>query len=125
MIYSTGFDLVDIDRIIKGYERFGDRYLRRLFSDDEAALIRARQADMMGAMAGKFAAKEAVIKSLGAFFDRGVSFRDIEILNRPSGMPYVRLPDRLAAGLAGKAILVSVSHEKKYAAAVAIITDTP
>ncbi len=77
---------------------------------------------MLSAMAGKFAAKEAVMKALGVIFNKGVYLRDIEILNQPSGMPYVRLPKRLHEGLSGKQILISITHESSYAAAVAIVS---
>ncbi len=123
MIYSTGIDLVEIDRVRSGYERYGDKYLRRLFTEREIADITARKSGMILTMAGKFAAKEAVMKSLGAFFDSGVTLRDIEVLNHPGGMPYVRLPERMMNTLAGKSIVLSISHEKKYATAVAVVTD--
>jgi holo-[acyl-carrier protein] synthase len=123
MIYSTGIDLVDISRIRKGYERFGDKYLARLFSEDEIEDLKTRKSGMIETMAGKFAAKEAVMKSLGAFFEDGVTVRDIEILPLPGGMPQARLPMRLRKKLTGKSIMISISHEKQFAAAVAIITD--
>ncbi len=123
MIYSTGIDLVEIDRIQKGYQRFGDRFLSRLYSRDEIGLIKFRKANMIVSMAGRFAAKEAVMKALGQFFDDGVYLRDIEILNQPSGKPYVRLPEKQASRMTGKQILISISHEKKYAVATAIICD--
>ncbi len=78
---------------------------------------------MVVTMAGKFAAKEAVMKALGVFFASGVSLRDIEILNRPSGMPYVKLNTRLTPKIVGKKVLISISHEKKYAVALAVISD--
>ena len=123
MVYSTGIDIVDINRVRHGYRRFGDKYIRKLFSKSERSLIGAREDGMIRIMAGKLAAKEAVIKCLGVFFDRGVAFHDIEILDRPSKMPYVRLPRRLMKKLDGKSVLLSVTHEKRYAAAVALITD--
>ncbi|MCP4569974.1 MAG: holo-[acyl-carrier-protein] synthase [FCB group bacterium] len=123
MIYSTGIDLVEIDRIQKGYRRYGDNFLNRLYSPDEIGIIKSRKANMIVTMAGKFAAKEAVMKALGYFFDEGVYLRGIEILNQPSGIPYVRLPQKTDAKMAGKKILISISHEKKYAVATAIICD--
>lgn len=123
MIYSTGIDLVEIDRIEKGYQRYGEKFLNRLYSPDEIDTIKSRRSQIITAMAGKYAAKEAVMKALGVFFDDGVYLRDIEILNRSSGMPFVRLPERLSTHLAGKKILISISHEKKYAVATAIICD--
>ena len=123
MIYSTGIDLVDIDRIQKGYRCYREKFLDRLYSPAEVGIIKSRKANMIVTMAGKFAAKEAVMKALVYFFDEGVYLRDIEILNRPSGIPYVRLPQKTEARLAGKKILISISHEKKYAVATAIICD--
>jgi holo-[acyl-carrier protein] synthase len=123
MVYSTGIDIVDISRVGYGYRRFGDKYIRKLFSESERNLIEARGDGILTTMAGKLAAKEAVIKCLGVFFDHGVAFHDIEILDRPSKMPYVRLPHRLMKKLDGRSVLLSVTHEKRYAAAVALITD--
>jgi holo-[acyl-carrier protein] synthase len=123
MIYSTGIDLVDINRIRQGYKAHGDRYLNRFYSRDEINQIRSRRANMIATMAGRFAAKEAVIKCLGLFFDSGVTFRDVEVLNLPGGRPYVRLPERLNDKMEGKKILISISHEKQMAVAMAIIVD--
>ena len=114
MIYSTGIDLVDIDRIRQGYKLHGDRYLNRFYSKDEINQIRSRKANMIATMAGRFAAKEAVIKCLGLFFDSGVAFRDVEILNLPTGMPYVRLPGRLNDKMKGKKIFTSIEIMANY-----------
>ena len=123
MVYAIGIDLIEIERIRKGYNRFGDRYLTRLFTPAEIDIIRSRKAGMITTMAGKFAAKEAVMKALGVFFDSGVALRDIEILNHPSGMPYVKLPQKLQDAILNKEIIISISHEKRYAVANAVITD--
>lgn len=123
MIYSHGVDLVEIDRIRNGYNRYRDKFLNRIYSGDEIAIIRSRRAGMVPTMAGKFAGKEAVIKALGAFFDDGVFLRDIEILNDASGSPYVRLPERLLPQLREKKILISISHERVFAMASVIICD--
>ena len=123
MIYSTGIDIVDITRVRNGYRRYGDRFIGKLFSYSERGLIGAAEGGILQIMAGKLAAKEAVIKCLGVFFDRGVAFHDIEILDQQSAVPYVRLPRRLMWKLSGKSILLSVTHEERYAAAVALITD--
>ena len=74
-------------------------------------------------LAGRFAAKEAVMKALGRFFDRGVALRDIEILNLPGGKPYVRLTPPLAVKLTGKRISISITHSGGYALATAIIEE--
>jgi holo-[acyl-carrier protein] synthase len=123
MVYSIGVDLVDIGRISKGYNRFHKRYLDRLFSKAEIEIIMARKTGMKTTMAGKFAAKEAVMKALGIFFDSGVSLKDIEVLNYPNGMPYIKLPPRITKEIEGKKVIVSISHEKKYAVGMAVIID--
>lgn len=124
MTHSIGLDLVEIDRIRTSYNRHRERFLNRLYSPDEIAIIESRRAGKFNTMAGKFAAKEAVMKALDTFFVSGEVFlRDIEVLNNESGQPYIRLPERLTARLAGKKILISVSHERVFAAAVATIVD--
>jgi len=123
MIYSTGVDIVDVRRIERAYDRFGNRFLHRLFSPEEINQLREKKSGMIMSLAGKFAAKEAVMKALGVFFENNVYLKDIEVLNKPSGMPFVRLPQRLQIKLTGKKILISISHEKKYAVATALITD--
>lgn len=123
MVYSTGIDLVEIRRIQKIFDRFGERFLNRYYSSEEIKIIRSRKAGQIPTMAGKFAAKEAVIKALGFFFDSGVRLRDIEILNSPAGIPYPRIPRQIAEKMRGKKIDISVTHEKKFAVAMAIISD--
>ncbi|MFH1701083.1 MAG: holo-ACP synthase [Candidatus Zixiibacteriota bacterium] len=122
MVISTGIDIVEIQRIGKIYDRFRDKFLKRLYSDEEIEILHKRPGVMLSVMAGKFAAKEAVIKALGVIFDSGVYLKDIEILNHASGMPYVHLPDRLNKVMSGREIIVSITHESNYAAAVAIIS---
>lgn len=123
MVDSIGIDIVEIKRIRSIFGRYRDNFLKRLYSEDEISILQKRPAVMLSVMAGKFAAKEAVMKALGVIFDSGVYLRDIEILNYSSGMPYVRLPKKLDEGLAGKKILISITHESNYAAAVAIISE--
>ena len=123
MTYSTGIDLVEIDRIRKGYNRYREKFLERIFSDGEIAILRSRKRGMVASMAGKFAAKEAVMKALITFFSAGVFLRDIEILNDANGSPYVKLAQHLAAKIPGKKIHLSISHERIFACAVVVITD--
>ena len=123
MVYSTGIDLVEISRIQKIYDSFGERFLNRYYSPDEINIVRSRKAGQIPTLAGKFAAKEAVMKALGSFFDSGVWLRDIEILNSPAGIPYTRIAPRIADKMRGKKIDISVTHEKRFAVAMAIISD--
>lgn len=124
MTHSMGLDLVEIDRIRTSYSRHRERFLERLFSPEEIAIIESRKAGKYNTMAGKFAAKEAVMKALDSFFVNGEIFlRDIEILNTDSGQPFVKLPEKLAERMRGKKILISISHERVFAAAVATVVD--
>ncbi len=124
MIHSVGIDLVEIDRIRKSYNRHRDKFLERVFSPDEIVIIESRKAGMINTMAGKFAAKEAVMKALDPFFVNGEVFlRDIEVLNKESGEPFIRLAEKLAGKMSDKKILISVSHERAFATAVANVVD--
>ncbi len=121
MIYSIGLDLVEIERIRQALKRWEEKFVRRLLGEEERNLYRARQ-NKVQFVAGRFAAKEAVMKSLGPYFERGVHMRDIQILNDLYGKPYVHLEDTIRERILDKEIKVSITHERKMAAAVAVMT---
>ncbi len=79
-MFSIGIDIVEIKRIRRIFVRYRDNFLRRLYSEEEINILQKRPAVMLSVMAGKFAAKEAVMKALGVIFDGGVYLKDIEIL---------------------------------------------
>ena len=115
---STGVDLIEIDRVAGVLERYGDRFLRRVFTPDEIAYCRGRAPNL----AARFAAKEAVMKSLGTGF-RGVGWRDVEVVRAPSGAPSPRLHGRAkrrAQRLGVTEIGVSLSHSRGFALAFAV-----
>ena len=99
MILGIGNDLCDIRRIEKMIERYGDRFLLRVFTEEERrkALSRAHPARTF---AKRFAAKEAATKALGTGFSSGVHFRDIGVVNAPSGRPTLALTGGAARHLA-------------------------
>ncbi len=99
MILGLGTDLVDIRRIERTLERFGDRFTHRCFTAGERARAerRSRRAETY---AKRFAAKEACAKALGTGFRRGVFLRDLEVVNLPSGKPTLRLHGGAARRLA-------------------------
>ena len=99
MIIGFGNDLCDIRRIEKALERFGDRFTLRLFTDIERAKA-DRRAARAGTYAKRFAAKEACAKALGTGFNHGVFFKDIGVVNLPSGQPTLALSGGAAARLA-------------------------
>jgi holo-[acyl-carrier protein] synthase len=90
MILGLGSDLVDIRRIEQAIERFGDRFLDRIFTEVERARC-DRQARPAEGYARRFAAKEAGAKALGTGFRDGVFWRDLGVVNLPSGKPSLRL----------------------------------
>src|SRR5215831_10023868 len=90
MILGLGSDLIDIRRIEQVIERFGDRFLERNFTDAERQKC-DRRADRAASYARRFAAKEACSKALGTGFRRGVFWRDLGVVNLPSGQPSMRL----------------------------------
>lgn len=122
---SAGVDFVEIDRVSRVLDRYGDRFLRRVFTPGEIAYCRGRAPNL----AARFAAKEAVMKSLGTGF-RGVGWRDIEVVRAPSGAPSPRLHGRAkrrAERLGVTEIAISLSHSRGFAmvVAVAMRPDTP
>jgi holo-[acyl-carrier protein] synthase len=90
MIIGIGTDLCDVRRIEKTISRHGDRFLDRIFTETERARAE-RRANRVATYAKRFAAKEACAKALGTGFRRGVFFRDMGVVNLPSGKPTLRL----------------------------------
>jgi len=90
VIIGIGTDLVDIRRIEKTIERHGERFLNRIFTEAERSRA-DRRANRIDTYAKRFAAKEACAKALGTGFRRGVFFRDLGVVNLPSGKPTLRL----------------------------------
>ena len=95
MILGTGIDVIDIDRIARSIERFGDHFLRRIYTAGEIAycLRKRRNAE---SFAARFAAKEAAAKALGTGIGFGVTWREIEIGREPAGRPLLLLHGRAA-----------------------------
>lgn len=132
MIIGIGSDISDIRRIENTLARFGERFLGRVFTEGERVKAeRRRRAGMKayaGTLAKRFAAKEACAKALGTGLNQGVYFKDIEVINLPSGQPAIQLHGRAAALLASKmtrgwkpAIHVTLTDEYPYAQAYVII----
>lgn len=90
MILGIGSDVIDIRRVEKTLDRFGERFAQRLFTDEERAKA-AKRANPVATYAKRFAAKEACSKALGTGIGGGVFFRDMGVVNLPSGAPTMRL----------------------------------
>jgi holo-[acyl-carrier protein] synthase len=91
MIVGLGSDLCSIERIQASLDRFGERFLRRVFTDVERAKAARRPFTAAGTLAKRFAAKEAYSKAVGTGFKRGVFMKDIGVANLPSGAPTLQL----------------------------------
>jgi len=91
MIIGLGSDLCNIERIQNSVDRFGDRFLNRVFTDVERAKAARRPHTVAGTLAKRFAAKEAFSKAVGTGFKAGVFMRDIGVVNAPSGAPTLEL----------------------------------
>lgn len=116
----VGLDLVEISRIQESVDRFGDRFLRRLFSDGEIAYAQSRPARRAEHLAARFAAKEAAIKAF-ALAEAGMAWRDIEVQRDDDGAPRLALHGRAAEAaerLGVTHIALSLSHDGDYAGAV-------
>ncbi len=91
MIVGIGSDLCNIERIAKSLDRWGDKFLARVFTETEQAKAAARPHTRAGTLAKRFAAKEAFAKAVGTGFRRGVYLKDIGVVNLPSGAPTLEL----------------------------------
>ncbi|MZH46640.1 MAG: holo-ACP synthase [Nitrospinae bacterium] len=122
MIFGTGLDIIEIDRIKKSLERYSPRFENKVFTDGEINYCQS-QADPGKHFAARFAVKEAVSKSLGTGISNDVGFKDIEVVNNESGKPIVKMAGRgklLFEKLNLKSIHISISHDRHYAIAHAI-----
>ena len=91
MIIGLGSDLCSIERIQKSIDRFGERFLNRVFTDTERAKAKSRPFTAAGTLAKRFSAKEAFSKAVGTGFKRGVFMKDIGVVNAASGAPTLAL----------------------------------
>jgi holo-[acyl-carrier protein] synthase len=95
MIVGSGIDLVEIERIHQSMERFGSRFLDRVFTAAEQAYC-LRKRNAAESLAARFAAKEAAAKALGTGISHGVSWLEIEVIREPGGRPSIRFQGRAA-----------------------------
>ena len=129
MILGIGSDLCNIDRIQNSVDRFGDRFLNRVFTDVERAKAARRPHTMAGTLAKRFAAKEAFSKAVGTGFKRGVYMKDIGVVNAPSGAPTLQLSGGAKARLDAMAppghaidVHLTMTDDHPWAQAFVILT---
>jgi holo-[acyl-carrier protein] synthase len=123
VILGTGVDLAEVDRIRQAIERYGRRFLERVFTPAEIAYVE-RKANRFQRYAARFAAKEAGMKAIGTGWRAGVRWQDFEVANLPSGKPTLRLhgqAGRVAQGLGVKSISLSLTHTASVGMALVIL----
>ena len=123
-IYGIGIDLVSLSRIEQVIQRWGDKFLRRTFTQQEIDYCSSKTFSNQH-YGARFAAKEAVFKAIGTGWDHGVSWLDVEVrINPDSGQPSISLSGKCLEILGDPAsfrVLISLSHDKEYAIAQAMI----
>jgi holo-[acyl-carrier protein] synthase len=124
MILGLGIDLVHIPRVEKAVNRWGEKFLSRVFTSEECSYCLKHKQPAQG-LALRFAAKEACSKALGTGMRLGVTWRQMAIAHEPSGKPVMHLSGlalKRATDMGANAWHVSLSHEGEYAAAVVIMS---
>ncbi len=122
MIVGTGVDLAEVPRIKASIERYGARFIDRIYTPLEIAYVE-RKANRFERYAARFAAKEAGMKALGTGWRRGVRWQDFEVVNLPSGRPTLQLhgaAQTIAAAIGVTAVSLSLTHTKETGMAFVI-----
>jgi holo-[acyl-carrier protein] synthase len=126
MVLGVGTDLMETKRIEESIERFGDRFLERVFTAEEIAYCLRKKKNSAESFAARFAAKEAGAKALGTGISRGVTWKELEVRRETSGRPTLHLSGR-AAELAGamgvRRMQLSLTHSRELAMAVVVVED--
>jgi holo-[acyl-carrier protein] synthase len=123
MIVGTGIDIAEVPRIRQSIERFGDRFLQRIYTPGEIRYCDSK-ANRFERYAARFAAKEAAMKALGTGWNHGVRWRDCEVARMPGGRPTMVFHGKageFAAKLGTKNVALSISHTVEQAIAQVIL----
>ncbi|KPL00245.1 MAG: hypothetical protein AMJ91_05085 [candidate division Zixibacteria bacterium SM23_73_3] len=120
MLVGLGVDMVEVGRIKKALDRWGERFLRRIFTSQERSYCK-RKAHPEQSLAARFAAKEAALKAIGTGLSGGIRWTDVEIANDQKGKPEMRLGEKITQRIGKKKILISISHTREFAIAFAIL----
>lgn len=122
MVLGLGTDLIEIERIKLSLERFGERFMRKVFSPGEVAYCQQKK-QSVESFAARFAAKEAAAKALGTGISRGIGWQDIEVRRAPGERPALELHGRAAeraAAMGVRHLHLSLSHSREIAMAVVV-----
>ncbi len=127
MIVGSGIDLIEISRIQHSLDRYGKRFLDRIYTAGEQAYCLSKR-NAAESLAARFAAKEAGAKALGTGISRGVSWREIEVVRAPTGRPGLRFHGRaaqFATRLGAVCAALSLTHSRDLAMASVVLEDAP
>jgi holo-[acyl-carrier protein] synthase len=123
MIKGIGIDSVEIDRVARIFGEYGERFLRKIYTEGELRYF-DRLRDPVPGIAGRFAAKEACMKALGTGWNRGVRWNEIEVVRLDEGKPHIELHGRAKAvfgDLGATAIHCTITHSKNQATSLVIM----
>jgi holo-[acyl-carrier protein] synthase len=124
LVIGIGTDLMEIARIAQSIDRFGERFLERIYTPREIAYCRRKQKTAAESFAARFAAKEAGAKALGTGISRGVSWLELEVGREPGGRPLLSLSGRAAEraqSLGINRVSLSLTHSRDVALAVVVM----
>jgi holo-[acyl-carrier protein] synthase len=120
VVDGLGIDVVEIARVGRIVDAWGEHFLRKVFTDREIAYARSRK-NSMHHIAARFAVKEAVAKAVATGWGGGFRWKDVEVENDPAGKPSVVLGGRLGEHLRGANVQISISHSDTVVVGVAIV----
>ncbi len=123
MIKGIGVDIIEVDRIREAIEKYGERFLKRVFTQIEIRYCEEFKDTKFLHYSARFAAKEAFSKAIGTGFTQGFKLREVGIVNESNGMPKIVLEGELSEGWSNYKIFVSLSHTRVHAVALVVIQE--
>jgi holo-[acyl-carrier protein] synthase len=126
MVLGLGTDLIETKRMQQSIDRFGERFLDRVFTAGEIEYCMRKKKNSAESFAARFAAKEAGAKALGTGISRGVSWKEFEVRREASGRPTLHMSGRaqeIAEAMGVKRVQLSLTHTRDWAMAVVITED--
>ncbi|MBN1300246.1 MAG: holo-ACP synthase [Melioribacteraceae bacterium] len=121
MILGVGIDIIEIERIRKSIDNYGEKFLNKIYTNNELEYS-SQKVNKYQHLAARFAAKEAIAKALSYSGEEGFNWKDIEIYNEKNGMPKVKLFNKLNNLLGSdKIIHISMSHSENYVTCFALL----
>jgi holo-[acyl-carrier protein] synthase len=121
MVIGIGIDIIEIERVKKSIDTFGDSFLNKIYTQNELDYCLAKH-NKYQHLAARFAAKEAIYKALASGWEKDATWKSIEIINEPNGLPVVKFIGKLKEFMSDdKDIKISLSHSDNYVTCVAII----